>query len=196
MDSHPSQSTEPQSDRDDELPDRVSQLILIHEMPAPGEMSLPQRKGEQCMWCLATAPVELRFLKGMTDWPPRTCDRCLKARAAKVTTYVAWFQHVEACPACLAGPRCETAVPLGEAHGQALEAATSSRDVVCIRCHMSVDVSSPRVMPLHWMGDSSSHNSYIHSPTCGPARHPGQVLLRLVPSSRDPADQLPGEGSE
>ncbi|MCS0602672.1 hypothetical protein NX794_15845 [Streptomyces sp. LP11] len=171
-------------------PTWVSRLVSTHEMPLTGTLNEAQRAGRQCMWCPATAPVELRPLEGMeAGWPPRVCAACVEARTAKVETFILWVRHAAECEACEAGPRCAAAVPLAEAHATACETATGSRLVTCMACQAELSILNPGTVPRHWPGDAGSYFSYLHSPKCR-SRSTGGGRLRALP----PPHEHHGEG--
>ncbi|MFH8342020.1 hypothetical protein [Streptomyces sp. AM6-12] len=119
----------------------INRLILLHERPLPGEMSEQQHAGEQCMWCSAGDPTELRPLNGMLPvWQPRACPPCIEARGVKVKTFAVWAEHVADCTACQLGGRCPAAMPLAEAHAAAVDTATGSKLVNLICCKVQEDV--------------------------------------------------------
>ncbi|MGW4886887.1 helix-turn-helix domain-containing protein [Streptomyces murinus] len=160
---------------------RLIRLLSLHEMPVSSTLNSEQWAGTRCMWCAAGAPDALRPLEGMSpSWPPRACTGCIEARKVKLSTYLAWWWHLGGCEECQRTGRCAAAEPLAQAHAAAVEAATGSRLVTCIRCQAKEDASTPHLTPLAWLGDASSHHSYAHIPKCR-ARRSERGTLRLIP---------------
>ncbi|MGW2951463.1 hypothetical protein [Streptomyces eurythermus] len=150
-----------------ELLTLVQNIVLISEVPPGSALTAAQSAGDQCMWCTVTDPAALNRVEGMgTWWPPRTCAPCLSARIAKVHTYLLWAWHTEECEPCTDGRRCGAAIPLGEAHANALETATGSRRVVCVRCHQPDDVLAQGLRPHRWLGEAAAYHSYQHGLKC------------------------------
>ncbi|MEU5498013.1 hypothetical protein [Streptomyces griseofuscus] len=160
----------------------INRLLSLHEMPVSSTLNSEQCAGTQCMWCAAGAPAVLLPLEGMSaSWPPRACTGCIEARKAKLSTYLAWWGHLVGCEECQRTGRCAAAEPLAQAHAAAVEAATGSRLVTCIRCQVKEDVSTPHLTPLAWLGDASSYHSYAHIPQCR-ARRRERGTLRFIPA--------------
>ncbi|MFY4722609.1 hypothetical protein [Streptomyces sp. LaBMicrA B280] len=156
----------------------ISRLVLLHEVPLPGEMSEEQNAGTKCMWCGAGDQAELRPRNGMLPvWPLRACPPCIEARAAKVKTFCTWAEHIADCDACQLVGRCPAAMPLADAHAAAVKSATGSPLVTLMCCTVQEDdVSNPSVVPLSRIGCGSAHHSYMHVPRCP------KGALRVVPA--------------
>ncbi|MFF7966799.1 hypothetical protein ACFZC3_15710 [Streptomyces sp. NPDC007903] len=161
-------------------PEWLGQTVLMTEVSGLSQMSRPQWAGDECLWCASTH--DLQPLEPAPDLTTRSCKACWPKRLAKVLTYLEWALHTESCPACPQG-RCPDSHPLVKAYTDAHTDAVGTDAVPCLRCHQTVSLAEPLVMPFRWTGPTSyvPYFGFLHAgETCPTVRQRGDVTLRAV----------------